>query len=548
VVALRYAAAFVALVLFLFLASDRRIVIYDEGILLTNAMRVLAGQVIHRDFYYNYGPARIYILAGLFRVFGPSVLAERLLGLCGDALLVITLYAITKRVARQKVALVAGALGLVWVFGIGLWSLLTAIILWAAWLVVRTFESDLSRGRAFAAGTLVGAATLVRYDMGLGVAACLLLVIAIAVGLRAEGARSGAISFARNLWAYLVGIAAVLVLPVWAYLRVARVHDVMFDVVLYTARHYRQARGLPFPRPHIAQLQDMVVYVLIVLIAASLYVAVRSIQHRRRSERAEGALPVWIGPLIAFGVVAVMMYLKGMVRIGPGEEGMAAMTCIVMAAVLYQHKEELGVGLRRVALAMIFLLCLTTVWGALHQLSAEHKFKTSMLLWALEPGKQQPQPPFNNWCRDESPVVHGVCYVIDDDHIQTVEFLEAHTRPGDRLYVGLPQHDRILINDNLTYFATQRLPATKWSHFDPFLQNSAPIQREMIGDLQRNKPPYVVLDSEFDALHEPNGSSVHTGVHLLDNYIAQHYEWVKTFGEMTVLQRRPGLAANQSKD
>jgi hypothetical protein len=70
----------------------------------------------------------------------------------------------------------------------------------------------------------------------------------------------------------------------------------------------------------------------------------------------------------------------------------------------------------------------------------------------------------------------------------------------------------------------------------------------MIGDLQRNKPPYVVLDSEFDALHEPNGSSVHTGVHLLDNYIAQHYEWVKTFGEMTVLQRRPGLAANQSKD
>jgi hypothetical protein len=94
------------------------------------------------------------------------------------------------------------------------------------------------------------------------------------------------------------------------------------------------------------------------------------------------------------------------------------------------------------------------------------------------------------------------------------------------------------MNDNMTYFATQRLPATKWSHFDPFLQNSVQTQQEMVADLERNKPPYVVLDSEFDKLHEPNGSSVHTGVHLLDDYIAQSYRWVRTFGEMRVLERK----------
>src|ERR1700761_7198226 len=70
-------------------------------------------------------------------------------------------------------------------------------------------------------------------------------------------------------------------------------------------------------------------------------------------------------------------------------------------------------------------------------------------------------------------------------------------------------------------------------------RTARPLQREMISDLERNKPPYLALDSEFDKVHEPNGSSVHTGVHLLDDYIAQHYRLVKTFGEMTVLQRIP---------
>jgi hypothetical protein len=41
---------------------------------------------------------------------------------------------------------------------------------------------------------------------------------------------------------------------------------------------------------------------------------------------------------------------------------------------------------------------------------------------------------------------------------------------------------------------------------------------------------------------------VHTGVHLLDDYIAQHYQWVKTFGEMTVLERKQELAANRPAD
>jgi len=44
----------------LFLGMTRIPNLYDESIVLTGATRVLAGQVIHRDFYANYGPGQFH--------------------------------------------------------------------------------------------------------------------------------------------------------------------------------------------------------------------------------------------------------------------------------------------------------------------------------------------------------------------------------------------------------------------------------------------------------------------------------------------------------
>src|ERR1700761_242740 len=534
----RYSAIFAAAFFMLFLGSSRYLIVYDEGITLTNTMRVLAGQVIHRDFYYNYGPAPIYALAGLFKMFGPSVLVDRLFWLSGDALLVVSVYAITRQVSRETIARTAMVLAFMWVFATSVHTLLMVAILWSTWLLVRAFESDLPAGRGFAAGLLVGVAVLFRYDMGAGCLACHLLILAIASGLRVSKLRSWCSSMARSLWGYGLGLAIVVLPLTWIYMRAGVIHDLLFDIVIYTARHYRVGRGLPLPRPQIKQMQDLVVYVVAVLILVAFYVAVRYLLRQRRSGVA-WVVPQWIGLLISFGIVATMLYAKGILRIYAGAVEMPAMLCLVTTAALWERRDLLEPGLRQLIKGAVVLFAFLTLWGDLHPISSEHKFKSSMLMWFIVPGKMAPEPPFQRWCQDQTPITRGVCYVLDDDHIQTVEFLKAHTHSGDTLYVGLPQHDRVLVDDNITYFATQRLPATKWSHFDPFLQNSAPIQREMISDLERNKPPYLALDSEFDKVHEPNGSSVHTGVHLLDDYIAQHYRLVKTFGEMTVLQRIP---------
>ena len=72
------------------------------------------------------------------------------------------------------------------------------------------------------------------------------------------------------------------------------------------------------------------------------------------------------------------------------------------------------------------------------------------------------------------------------------------------------------------------MPATMWSHFDPGLQNSYDIQTLMIHGLEVNSSAYIVPDSEYDLLREPNDSAKSTGATLLDDYIHNKYQHIRT--------------------
>ena len=51
---------FVASFLFTAIQTNRELNVYDEGLVLTGAIRVAAGAIGHRDFYTPYGPGQFY--------------------------------------------------------------------------------------------------------------------------------------------------------------------------------------------------------------------------------------------------------------------------------------------------------------------------------------------------------------------------------------------------------------------------------------------------------------------------------------------------------
>jgi hypothetical protein len=60
----------------------------------------------------------------------------------------------------------------------------------------------------------------------------------------------------------------------------------------------------------------------------------------------------------------------------------------------------------------------------------------------------------------------------------------------------------------------------------------------MVRELSAQPLAYVVLDSEWDDVSEPNASARSSGVTVLDDYLAAHFVPVFRAGSLTVLQPR----------
>jgi hypothetical protein len=536
----------VFLVSYLVLAAgmSRRPGMYDEGITLTGAMRVAAGQVPHRDFYFIYGPAEVYILAGLFKVFGPSLLVERLFDLLIKALTVTAVYAIALSYCRRSIAIFVSFVTVMWLFGLIGWGSATTPLsllnLIGSALILPVFAGRLSTGRMLAAGAVSGAASLFRHETGialLGIHAC---VIFIATCLRFTGTANRLRIFASTFWPYLLSFALLTVPAALYYFSVAPLAPLLHDSI-FLGKNYHRIRNLPFPPIDLRGLENLAVYLPIAIACLSLYILVKSFSqtggHAVSSAESTRRDNAWRGFLITFGLLLVVMYLKGLVRVSPGQVHLAVIPSLLLIGVLFHQRLAFSRPVRITIDSLMVLSFVAATWSSLHEISMQHAEHLSAAEWVLSSAQDSMQKAPAAWCKIPGPLTRGFCFLPEDDRIHAIEFISSHTRPGDPLYSGLKHHDRIFANDNLIYFATQRLPATHWSQLDPGLQTSYDTQTQMIDELERNAPPYIVLDSEFDLSREPNDSAKSSGVMLLDDYIRDKYQPVETFGIMSIRRR-----------
>jgi hypothetical protein len=167
------------------------------------------------------------------------------------------------------------------------------------------------------------------------------------------------------------------------------------------------------------------------------------------------------------------------------------------------------------------------------------------LAWASDPASWEPlatdAPTASGSCRMPAGLERLACFRTNEATRETIAYVQQLTSPDDKVFIGLPRHDKIFINDILLYFAMNRKSATKWYEFNPGLQTSAPIQREMVGELERAKPKLIVIEAIGIDVWEPNDSVFGSGVTVLDDYLRQSFEPIATFGSNTVLRpRSPG--------
>jgi hypothetical protein len=545
-VLIRSGLVFFAAYLILFFGMSLRPNTYDEGIVLTGAMRVAAGQIQHRDFYAIYGPAQFYVLAGLFKLFGESIFVERLFDLFIRASLVAFVYAILSLYCRRAVAVCASFVALLWLFGLYYSTVGTAVIpvsllnLVSTTVILPIFTRVVSMRRMFIAGAVAGLAALFRYDTGialLGIHAC---IIAIAICFRCKSGRM--LTLVSTFWPYVFGFVLLTLPPALYYLSIAPFHAFVHDIIVYPSKYYHRGRNLPLPRISLKGLDNFAVYLPVAVIGISFYAVV--IGRSRRScgndiSDVQSALneQKWSGFLVGFGLLALVMYFKGYVRIGVIQMYLSTIPSLLLVAVLFQRRSSFFRPVRITIMVLAGLAILSPMWTSLREMRDLHVQHSSVPDDLLSFSRNVTPEIRTMWCKTKNSLTRGFCFLPENDRIQTIEFIDSHTSKDQQLFVGLMKHDRIFANDNLIYFATQRLPATRWSHFDPDLQSRYDIQSQMTHEFEVNAPPYIVLDSEFDLVHEPNDSSKSSGVFLLDNYLRNKYQLTQTFGVMSIWKR-----------
>jgi hypothetical protein len=129
------------------------------------------------------------------------------------------------------------------------------------------------------------------------------------------------------------------------------------------------------------------------------------------------------------------------------------------------------------------------------------------------------------------------CVAVDQNQAKAVQYIQAHTRPTDAIFVGNQKHDRLFVNDVGFYYLADRPSVTRYDELHPGVATTLPVQTEIAGELESARTKWVVLVNIWDS-NEPNGSAVSSGVHFLDDYLRAHFQFVDVFGIYQVFERR----------
>jgi hypothetical protein len=323
-------------------------------------------------------------------------------------------------------------------------------------------------------------------------------------------------------------------LPVASYLLLAiPIPDLMEQLFTYPATIYRGVRSLPYPslEGFFLALKDFR------LLAASPFqwawlvsglgafyfpfivagfAGLALIAGRRKGTGTAAAnRETGVTLLAAF---SASFFLLGLVRPAYTQLLHALMFFIILGAVLVARLEQLGY--RRASRIMAATLCAMAVFPVAN----------AVLKWqgsGTEPSHGEALAGGR-----------GGGFYIPADQSDAIRYVREHVGEGEAIFVGGGRHDISVASDVMFYFLSARGSATKFHEFQPGVVSTARVQARMVDEIDRRGVKYVVLFTGFDNVREPNLSAESSGIRLLDDYLAAHFEEVREFGRYSVRKRR----------
>ncbi len=557
--------------------------IYDEGIVVYGADRVLKGDIPYRDFWTMYAPGQFYTVALIFKFFGTNLFVTRIYSATINLLLVLLVYFIVKKVSGYRMALLSFILSTLWMGGWGLFhsSPTPAGTFWSLFslLFVVDFLCRRNHLSLFIGGILTGITAIFRHDIGgytfISSTVVLLPYIYLKVADRS-------VRRTISVWLRYLAGTAISFGPFAIYFLVkVPIRDLIFDLIIFPARVFPRVRDLPYPPFALNFYSFLFYFPIIIYILGGIFILLNISRLKDLDGKDWSSILFWIIGVFFFNqawvrsdvphllptiIPAIMLltslYKSNLIRLW-GREGYTVKTIILFLALL------LVLSLYRNALRglVVTVYILPLVLGTVLILVISIPIK--LRSWFKEGFLKLPSQilsvilsllillSFVNTELKNLPVwlffsfskpglvpsqlnrARGI-YVFGDQEyfpLTAIRFIQANTKPDEPIFVGNSRHDRIFVNDIMFYFLAERHSATKYHELHPGLATTEEVQLEIIDELKRKNVKFIVLWSGAENVTEPNESSLSSGVTLLDDFIRMNYAPVMYFGPYKILQK-----------
>lgn len=486
--------------------------IYDEGVALTGAMRIIEGESPYADFWTMYAPGQYYLLAVLFSIVGKIAIAARFLTVVINLASAYFLYKLTRNFAGEKTALLTFFISIFWLGFIPFYAravpagLLLSIL--SLYFIMNYFRKG-KLSQAFIAGVFASAAAFFRHDFGAYIfAANFFSIIFFALQNKTISAVRGG--------ATLFGGAIALGFPVLAFIAsVAPIQTVIEQTLLFPAKVYPEYRNLPYPFENLFSvgLAEGAKRFSILLWGSLIYIGVTATifcgfvrAFRRRREPCASVL-------FALSAAAFFFLRQSAVRSDVEHIAPAALFAIPLASLILNRFDYRKYIL--ILLSVIFL-----------SYPAAMKVKNVKEYFS------------GDYARTKIPALRGI--KIEKSLAETYDKLYDFARteiPRDaKIYSGNSAHDRTILNDAALYFILDRAPATSRGELHPGSTTEEFVQLEMINRLKARDCIFAIL-RDNDSLDEPNKSRL-AGATALDNFLKSDYRPLDTIGVYKIYRKK----------